>query len=275
VRGRLAPGDAILIVQTGGFNTWLDVETLAAALERAIAAEPRIHFAASGGAIPGHYAGGFERFEAAARASRYADHYHLVGWRPLAEVPRLLAEADLAINLDVWCVEGRHGTRNRLMDWVLAGLPVISTPGCELAEELGKAGYLRLVPHGDAAAAARAILTIAAGPDHSRKAAGIGAAYLRRTHAAPQCLAPLLVWAGAPQSASDLQAWRGGQASPPALWRLAACADASFRQVRRQAQKHAWMERRLARLEGSRLVRWALRLRGTDDLEADPPPGEP
>jgi hypothetical protein len=117
VRGPLAPEEAFIIVQTGGFNTWLDVETLFAALERAMAANERIHFAATGGAIPGHHEGGFEWFAAQVEKSPFRDRFHLLGWLPLGMVPRVISEGDLGLNVDLPCPEGILGTRNRLMDY--------------------------------------------------------------------------------------------------------------------------------------------------------------
>jgi hypothetical protein len=95
VRGTQMPQDAYLIIQTGGFNTWLDVHTLFAALELAMAANPRLHFAATGGAIPGHHVGGFQWFAAQVAKSQFKDRYHPLGWVPLGQVPRVISEGDL------------------------------------------------------------------------------------------------------------------------------------------------------------------------------------
>jgi hypothetical protein len=270
LRGSEVANDAFLIVQTGGFNTWLDLETLFLALEQAMEANPRIHFAATGGPIPGHYAKGFEWFELQVAASPHNRRYHLLGWRPLADVPRLLAEADLAVNLDVFCAEGIMGTRNRLLDWLLAGVPTLSTPGCELAAELGEEDLLTLVPHGDPNAATRAILAAAADPAPRREAARRAAGWLGRHRTAAVCLRPLLDWTASPKPASDLQAWRSGEAVPPNLWRQASQAPGNLEQLRARARRAVWLEQKLARMEGSRWVKLALRLRGRGDLETPP-----
>lgn len=274
VRGPLVPEDAFLIVQTGGFNTWLDVEILFAALERAMAADARIHFAATGGAIPGHHAGGFEWFQENIRNSPLADRFHLLGWVPLGRVPRVIREADLGLNVDFQCPEGRLGTRNRLMDWLLYGVPVVSTPGCELADELEEEGFLSTVPYGDPRAIAQAIERIAANPKTARAAAAEGAQYLRRRHAPDRCLASLIKWASSPKSASDLQVWNRGVEPPPDLVTQTREVVRWAQEASRRANRLAWLERRLARLEGSRWVRLALALRGRSDLEVEPPPEE-
>jgi glycosyltransferase involved in cell wall biosynthesis len=268
LRGTRAPSDAFIIIQTGGFNTWLDVKTLMTALEGAMAADERIHFACTGGAIPGHHCDGFEWFQDAVNNSPLRERFHLLGWLPLSLVPRVIQEADLGLNVDFSCPEGSLGTRNRLMDWLTHGVPVVSTPGCELADELEEAGGVTLVPHGEAQAIARAIVKIASDPTPFRQGAQEGAAYLRSRQTAEVCLGPLLKWAAAPQSASDLQAWKDGSEPPPSLATLAIEGE----QAQYQALRLAWLERRLALLEGSRWVRMAMALRGRRDLDRDPPP---
>jgi hypothetical protein len=157
----------------------------------------------------------------------------------------------------------------------MGGLTAISTPGCDLARELEESGLITLATHGSPEAIAQAILEAAALPIRKRKATAEAAqAWLRREHAADTCLKPLLEWALAPKQASDLQAWMAGTAEPPSLLRQMQHGAAAVREARRKAQRLDWLERRLATLEGSRLVRMALKLRGATDLEADRPPEE-
>jgi hypothetical protein len=275
LRGVRVPGDAFLVIQTGGFNTWLDVQTLFEGLERAMAAEPRLHFAATGGAIPGHGGGGFEWFERAAQSSRFRSRYHLLGWLPLAQVPQVIAEADATLNVDLECAEGRLGTRNRLMDWLLGRAAVISTPGCELAIELGDRGYIDLIPHGAPGAVAEALARVVAQPGEARRRAAAGEQYLREAHRPATCLKPLLDWAREPKPASDLLNEAGQGKDPRSLRSRALGAVALADQARRLAARAEWLQRRLARIEGSRLVRWALFVRGRGDLEDGPPDRQP
>lgn len=274
VRGVRTPKDAFIVIQTGGFNTWLDVETLFAGLEIAMAANPRIHFAATGGAIAGHHGQGFARFKELVAQSPYGERFHLLGWLPLGQVPQVIQEGDVGLNVDLFCTEGRLGTRNRLLDWLLGGLPAISTPGCELALELDDEGLIQLIPHDNPKALAQAIFNVATDAKGARNIAESANKYLRETHAAEICLRPLLNWANAPKPASDLHRWKSGTEIPPALLIQARDGARAMRESQQQAQKLAWLERRLARLEGSRLVRWALALRGRRDLDADRSPEE-
>ena len=47
-RGLKVPKDAFILLWSGGFNTWTDVDTLHAALERAMAERADLHFIATG-----------------------------------------------------------------------------------------------------------------------------------------------------------------------------------------------------------------------------------
>ncbi len=270
------PPDAFVIVQTGGFNTWLDVETLFAALERAMAADPRIHFAATGGAIAGHYAGGFEWFAGQVEKSAHQDRYRLLGWIPVGQVPRVIHEADLAMNIDLACAEGRFGTRNRILDWLGAAIPTISTPGCELAETLGLAKLVHLIPHQDPEAAAKAILAHAADPKPGRECAAEAAAYLRKAYDPAICLKPLIEWAAEPKSASDLQMYAHGReyahvGAPSVLLAEARDAAKTRREAIEKARRLAQLERNWAAIMGSRWVKLAFKLRGRKGLDD---PGE-
>ena len=273
-RGRAFPQDAFVAIQTGGFNTWLDHQTLFAALEEAMALSPRVHFALAGGGIPGHFEEGFLWFEAAVAASRFCERFHLLGWLKPGQVPHLIAEADLGLNIDHPCPEGVLGTRSRLLDWLCGALPVMTTPGCEFAEDLGRDGHLMLVPHRDPAAIGAAIARAVATPASNRERARAGSAFLKSAYSPAECLRPLVEWAVSPTPASDVQAWRAGSAEPSSL--TARTLDAVKREAeeRRQAQRLAWLEARLAQLEGSRLVQWALKLRGRHDPEGGPTPDE-
>lgn len=280
VRGVSMPAEDYLIVQTGGFNTWLDVQTLFETLERVMDEHSQAHFACTGGAIPGHHQSGYAWFEQQVAQSPHRERYHLLGWLPLGQVPRLLHEADMGLNLDIVCAEGYLGTRNRLLDWLLAGLTVVSTPGCELACELAEAGHLTAVAHGDPEEAAEVIGELVERPrsqPRSRKDESVStpaAEFVREQYDPARSLSSLLEWAADPKSASDLQAWARGDAEEPSLVQRMRDTSVALHKAAQQRERMDWLERRLARLEGSGWVKLALKLRGRDDLEGDPPPPE-
>lgn len=277
LRGVRCPEDAFLVIQTGGFNTWLDVETLFAGLERAMGQDEQIHFACTGGGIEGHYTEGFERFAAAVAASPHRERFHLLGWVPLTDVARVINEGDLGLNVDHACWEGRLGSRNRLFGWVWGGLELLSTPGSELAESLAAQGVAQLVPHASPDALAGALLNAAEAHRHARSqiesytswrwtAAQERREVLAHSFAAEKCLQPLLSWAAAPKPASDLQYWQAEPSQRPALYEMAVRGAEDAKKQEKQAIALAHLRERLHKIEGSRWVKWALKLRGTGDL---------
>ena len=218
LRGVCVPQEAIIAVQTGGFNTWLDVDTLFNALEAAMGASEKLHFAATGGPIAGHNEETFGQFEALIARSPHRDRYHLLGWLPLGQVPRILAESDLAINVDRPSPEGWLGTRTRLLDWIAAGLPVVSTEGTELVQMLAERELIFAVAQGDSQAVGQAIGRILDAPSDARERARAARVYLEERFSPSKCLESLICWARDPKPALDLQSWRMGESCPPALW---------------------------------------------------------
>jgi hypothetical protein len=270
VRGRHCPEDAVLVIQTGGFNTWLDVKNLFKSLEFAMASNPKLHFASTGGAIPGHHEGGYEFFTKLLEKSAHRDRYHLMGWIPMKDVPVFISEADIGLNVDLEIVEGRLGTRNRLLDWLAGGLAVVSTPGCELARAIGREGHLTLVPHNEPFETAKGILKLTTDMDKLKSSGVRTSEYVREEYSASKCLQPLLKWARRPKQASDLRTWKKGKAMPSQLYDKAISARPPLRKDRSVEQRLAWLELRRNRVEGSRLVKFAMKLRGPKDLDNEP-----
>ena len=143
-RGRLFPPDAFAILWSGGFNTWTDVRTLAAALSLAMEQEPRVHFVATGGAIPGHDEMTYDSFLSEMQKTGFLDRCHMLGWVEARDLPSLYAECDLGINIDGRNYETLFGARNRLTNMMALGLPVLTTHGTEISEiiEEHKLGYV-------------------------------------------------------------------------------------------------------------------------------------
>jgi len=65
------------------------------------------------------------------------------GWIAGEDVPNYFFEADIGINIDKNIYEVRLGSKSRILDWMRAGLTVISSNVCELTEimEREKIGY--------------------------------------------------------------------------------------------------------------------------------------
>lgn len=142
VRGKVVPSDAFVVLWAGGYNTWTDVDLLFSALEAAMSREPRLVFVSTGGAIEGHDDHTFESFRRSVARSLYRDRYHFAGWVSTEDIPRYYSDADLGINIDSDNYETLYGARNRINEWMAAGVPVLTTRGTEVSrlverEELG------------------------------------------------------------------------------------------------------------------------------------------
>jgi glycosyltransferase involved in cell wall biosynthesis len=203
VRGGRAPQDATLLLWAGGYNNWTDVETLFAAVEKAMERVPELRFVSAGGEIPGHGQGVYAKLLEKIAASPNADRWLMLGWMKPRDMPRLYGECDLAINLDAPCAEGEFGSRSRLLDWARFGPAILTTPLCELADRLAQAGGAKAFPISDVDALAEAIVSLAQDRDARESLKKQAAAFLEkwRAEAFPDSLR---AWIADPQPAPDL-----------------------------------------------------------------------
>lgn len=203
LRGKIVPDDAFVVLWSGGFNTWTDVETLYQGLTGAMAANPDIHFVATGGALPPHDTQTFPRFQMMVENSSYKGRFHLLGWVPYEGLHNYYLESDLGLILDRWSYEGVLGSRTRLLDWLLYGLPAIVTETAHLTEELVREGLAFSFPHGSPEGLAGRLLELAAAPERLRQAADKGPAFISERYSYQNACQPLLDWAANPRQAPD------------------------------------------------------------------------
>ena len=149
---------AFVVLWSGGFNTWTDVGTLFRGMEMAMAASPSVRFVSTGGDIRGHDERTYAEFERMVAASDYRERFHLKGWVKRSEALSYYGAASVGINIDASHYEVTFGSRNRILEWALAGLPAVSTDLCELTGELSGEGLLFPVPVGDPRALADRVL---------------------------------------------------------------------------------------------------------------------
>ncbi len=202
VKGKLVPPDAFVVLWSGGYNTWADVGTLAAALKSSMESEPRLWFVSLGGAISGHDERTFGRFRAAIRAAGIEDRCAFRGWVKTSEVPLYYLDSDVGINVDKDCYETELGARNRITDMLHVGLPVVTTRGSEVAEDAEREGLAVVVPREDATALARGILSLRDERLASRLRAA-AAKYARSRWLYGKTVAPMLSWVKEPALAPD------------------------------------------------------------------------
>jgi len=195
--------DAFVVLWSGAFNTWTDPVTLFEGLERAIAADPTIHFVATGGAIPGHADAVFETFQARVEHSPHRSRYHLLGWVPAEQFAVHLAGGHLAICADFPCVETLIGVRTRLLEAMMHGLPVLMTRGTELSLELERGGAAWVVAPRDPQALADGMLAAARDRNGTAAMGQQARRFVEAHYFVERTLAPLVQWAEGPCFAPD------------------------------------------------------------------------
>lgn len=144
IRGRYGiTDDDFILLWTGGYNTWTDVETLFKGLISAMKKNSRIKFVSTGGEIPEQDLKTYPYFLSLIEKSPYRDRFIMKGWVPGEDVPCYYLEADAGINIDKDIYEVKLGSKNRILDWFRAGLCVLSSNVCELTEIIKreKIGY--------------------------------------------------------------------------------------------------------------------------------------
>ena len=195
--------DAFVVLWSGGFNTWTDVATLFAGLEMAMAASRRVHFVSTGGDIKGHDEKTYAEFERMVAGSAYRDRFHLKGWVRRSEALSCYGAASVGINIDADHYEVTFGSRNRILEWALAGLPAISTDLCELTGELSREGLLFPIPVGDPRALADRVLELEGDPEKLSQAGERLKDFVLETYSFEATTGCLRDWVRDPEHAPD------------------------------------------------------------------------
>ena len=95
--------------------------------------------------------------------------YFISRWIPYAERANWLLDADIGIISHHKSLETEFSWRTRAMDYLWAGLPIITTEGDSIAALVEKHSLGRVVPYQNAKSMAEAILAILENPrDHER-----------------------------------------------------------------------------------------------------------
>ena len=157
------PSDAFLVGAVGNLRRPKAYDVLLRAARIAIDQEPRLRFVVAGdNAVPLH-----DELLALRGGLGLDRHVHFLGLRP--DVPAVLKALDAYV-----LSSSTEGFSIACCEAMAAGLPVISTRsgGPEQILDNGSCGLL--VPPGDAAALAAAVLELMRSPTEARRLAGLG-----------------------------------------------------------------------------------------------------
>ncbi len=202
----IADDDTVLLWSSGLWD-WLDPLTLIEAMPAVVARQPGIRLVFLAGPHPGAVPA--MRMPGAARAAaeaggllnRHVFFYNQ--WIPYARRADFLLEADIAISLHGNHLETSYAAvRSRFLDHLWAGLPSVVSDGDAAAELVRRHELGQVVPPGDAAALAAALVTLIEDRDERDRCAA-RARELASSMTWEQCLKPLEAWCGSARKYED------------------------------------------------------------------------
>jgi glycosyltransferase involved in cell wall biosynthesis len=204
----IGPGDDV-VLWGGGIYDWFDPFTAIRAVEQLRRRRERVRLFFAGSRHPNPDVG---ETATAARARSLSDELGLTGthvffhdWVDYAERENFLTEADVGLSAHVEHVETAYAFRTRVLDYLWAGLPVVTTRGDTLADAIAREGAGTAVPPGDATALAAALERLLA-DDAARAASADAAARLAADYRWSTVLAPLVAFCAQPARSADLVA---------------------------------------------------------------------
>jgi glycosyltransferase involved in cell wall biosynthesis len=213
-----------LVLWGGGIWNWFDPLTLIRAAARLAPDHPQLRVLFPARASAGEQLPPMRMAQTAQSLSDslgLTDRVVFFGktWVPYDQRGPMLLEADLGVSLHLDDVETRFSFRTRVLDYLWAGLPILTTQGDAMAELVDAEDLGAVVPYGDDAAVAEAIGVLISNPDRSRACASRSAAVAKRYHWSVVA-ASLLDYCRAPYQAADrarlrkespVHAWTGNQ----------------------------------------------------------------
>lgn len=213
LRSKLVPEDAFVVLWSGSYNVWSDVDVIYRALTKAMSEEPRIHFVSTGAEVPGYDESTYQRFKALCATSEHRQRFHLLGWRPTSEIPSIWNDADLGVLTERAIYEGELGSKNRVVQWLAFGLPVAYNRIGDLGDLFASESLGAVFPVGDVEALSALLVETARNPRSSRERAVVAKRYVAENLSYAATTAPLCRWVAAAERAPD--AGKAPQVSSP------------------------------------------------------------
>lgn len=195
--------DDFVILWSGGYNTWTDVDTLYKGLVTAMEKDDSIKFVSTGGEIPEQDIKTYPHFLSLIRSGRYKDRFIMKGWIPGGDVPGHYFDADIGINIDKDIYEVRLGSKNRILDWFRAGLCVLSSDVCELTAQMAEAGAGYVFRPNDPGDLASKILMLSSDASKVKKTGEAGRKWGLDNFSFKRTTEPLAEWVENPLPAPD------------------------------------------------------------------------
>jgi GT2 family glycosyltransferase/glycosyltransferase involved in cell wall biosynthesis len=199
--------DDKIIIWGGGIYNWFDPEVLISAVGKLSATHPDLRLFFMGTQHPNP---DVPEMAAAVRSRELADRLGLTGksvffndtWVEYDERQNYLLDADLGVSTHFQHVETTFSFRTRILDYLWAGLPIVSTAGDSFGDLVEKEGLGVAVPEHDEAALVSAIESLLYDAK-AGKAARDRVAVVREEFFWERAMAPLVEFCRAPTRAAD------------------------------------------------------------------------
>jgi len=204
LRGEVVPEDAKIILFTGGYNTWLDEETLFEGVEKALSKNKDFHYVSTGGDIQGHVTEVFKNFKARIENSKYKSRFHFLGWVNHDDFVQCCLESDVGVMIDQPTLEGELGCRNRLFSWLWAGMKIVTSDLSEpTREQFLPDKWIDPVPMKDAQTLSKALVRNLTKGRLSNKEMTARNRIARQKLSINTCFKPLQDWVDDPKKSAD------------------------------------------------------------------------
>jgi glycosyltransferase involved in cell wall biosynthesis len=230
----IAPDDKV-ILWGGGIWNWFDAPTLIKAMTLILRQRTDVKIFFMGINRPNRTMARMKAVDEAIDLSQelglYDRYVFFNDWVPYSERQNYLLEADVGVSLHLAHIETRFSSRTRLLDYLWAGLPIVSTAGDVLSETLAAHELAYLVPPGDVDSVAQTLLSLL---DNPTLRADIAARFQKvaANYHWDVVTRPLLEFCSAPYIAPDKPYLRHKTPSTPkptSMWRLPAKAWRALR----------------------------------------------
>jgi len=197
------PAATFNLLWCGSFNTWMDVDSLVDGFVHASRQNPRIRLIVVGGRIAGYNTESYDRFVNAIRTAGAEGVVQLLDWQPLGAMPQLYAACDIGLCIDQRTYEAELGSRTRIINFLAAGKPVLSTVATELTHDLAREGFVIPYQVENPEDLGRVILECAAKKEQLQELGLAGRGYISTVYNAAECGSRLAEWIRQPTRAGD------------------------------------------------------------------------
>ena len=199
--------DDFLLVWGGGLWDWFDPLTVIRAIHQLSRTHPHVKLVFPGTQHPNPDVVPMRMTAEAMQLSRTLELdgrsvFFNEGWVRYEERVGYLQEADLGVTAHFPSVETRYAFRTRVLDYLWAGLPVITTEGDEMAELVSALGIGEVVSFGDVDGWAMAIAGLA-GEQARRDECAVRARQLAEQFRWTRVASPLTSFCREPRRAPD------------------------------------------------------------------------